>query len=67
MAAESGGDRPAAPPTGAAYGFIVCECGRHGDHVYVGARCVCGRVVTSAAEQDRIYAAQRAERAKLSF
>lgn len=43
-------------------GFVVCECGRHGDYIYPGVRCVCGRIVKSQAEQDKVYAEQRRRR-----
>jgi len=28
--------------------LVVCECGRHGDYIYPGVNCVCGRVVKAA-------------------
>ena len=43
-------------------GFVVCVCGRHGDYIYPGAHCVCGRIVLSAAEQVKLYAGEREDR-----
>jgi hypothetical protein len=55
-------ERESTEAEGSRGGFIVCECGRHGDYVYPGARCVCGRIVKNADEQARIYAQQVAEK-----
>jgi hypothetical protein len=46
-------------------GFVVCECGRHGDYIYPGVRCVCGRIVKNADEQRRSYSGLSAKPAFL--